>query len=183
MKGVVFTEFLEMVEEQFSPEVADRIITASDLPSHGAYTAVGTYDHNEMIRLVSNLSARTGIAVPDLLRAYGKRLFGRFYLTHPQFFETASSAFDFLKNIEKHVHAEVRKLYSDAELPSFDCTTPHPDTLVMVYRSSRPLADFAEGLILGCVEHFREPIDVQREDLPDAHGTAARFSLRRRSQA
>ena len=26
MKGVVFAEFLEMVEDRFSPEIADRII-------------------------------------------------------------------------------------------------------------------------------------------------------------
>ena len=45
MKGVIFTEFLEMVESHFSPEMADRIITAARLPSGGAYTAVGTYDH------------------------------------------------------------------------------------------------------------------------------------------
>ncbi len=53
MKGMVFTEFLEMVEDRFSPEIADRIITASDLRSGGAYTAVGTYEHSEMIQLVT----------------------------------------------------------------------------------------------------------------------------------
>jgi len=44
MKGIIFTEFLEMVEDRFSPEIADRIIEAADLPSGGAYTAIGTYD-------------------------------------------------------------------------------------------------------------------------------------------
>ena len=32
MKGVVFTEFLEMVEDRFSPEMADRIIEGPNLP-------------------------------------------------------------------------------------------------------------------------------------------------------
>ncbi len=31
MKGIVFTELLEMVEDTFGPETADRIILASDL--------------------------------------------------------------------------------------------------------------------------------------------------------
>jgi Haem-NO-binding len=52
MKGVVFTEFIEMVEDRFSPEMADRIIERAKLPSGGAYTTVGTYDHGEMIQLV-----------------------------------------------------------------------------------------------------------------------------------
>jgi hypothetical protein len=45
----------------------------------------------------------------------------------------------------------------------------------MSYRSSRPLADLAEGLIQGCIEHFDDPVRVVREDLPGAPGTAARF--------
>jgi Haem-NO-binding len=51
MKGVVFTEFLEMVEDRFSPEMADRIIEGAELASGGVYTTVGTYDHGEMIQL------------------------------------------------------------------------------------------------------------------------------------
>ena len=35
MKGVVFTEFVEMVEEKFSPEMAELIIESSNLPSQG----------------------------------------------------------------------------------------------------------------------------------------------------
>ena len=53
MKGIVFTEFLEMVEQRFSPEIADRLIDESDLPSGGIYTAVGTYEHTEIVTYVS----------------------------------------------------------------------------------------------------------------------------------
>ena len=56
MKGIVFTEFLDMVEARFTPEVADRMITAAAVPSSGAYTAVGTYDYHEIIQLVVQLS-------------------------------------------------------------------------------------------------------------------------------
>ncbi len=45
MKGVVFTEFIEMVEDQFSADMVDDIIDDAQPPSGGAYTAVGTYDH------------------------------------------------------------------------------------------------------------------------------------------
>ena len=36
MKGVVFTEFLDMVEEKFSAEMVDDIIAAADLPHAAA---------------------------------------------------------------------------------------------------------------------------------------------------
>jgi len=42
MKGIVFTEFLDLVEEKFGMEMVDKIITQSELESEGAYTAVGT---------------------------------------------------------------------------------------------------------------------------------------------
>jgi hypothetical protein len=49
MKGMVFTEFLEMVEAKFSADMVDDIISDSDLPNGGAYTSVGTYDHSELV--------------------------------------------------------------------------------------------------------------------------------------
>ncbi len=56
MKGIVFTEFLEMVEESFGFELADRIVVDSKLPSGAVYTAVGTYSHGEMLDLIHKLS-------------------------------------------------------------------------------------------------------------------------------
>jgi len=43
MKGIVFAEFLDLVEDKFSIEMAERIIDECDLPSKGAYTTIGTY--------------------------------------------------------------------------------------------------------------------------------------------
>ena len=177
MKGVVFTEFLEMVEETFSDEMADRIIDASDLPSQGAYTSLGTYDHHELIQLVTHLSQTTGISKSELITKFGEHLFQRFVKSFPQFFENTSHAFDFLKHLESYIHMEVRKLYSDAELPQFTYESPNPDTLIMNYSSSRPLGDLAEGLIIGCIKHFDNKIDIVRENLPDKSRTQVCFIL------
>ena len=177
MKGVVFAEFLEMVEDRFSPEIADRIIEASDLPSGGAYTSIGTYDHTEMVQLVTQLSVATGTTVPVLVHTFGKYLFGRFVVLYPQLFEGVGSAYSLLETIESTIHVEVLKLYPDAELPRFECNTSEPGRLTLIYRSTRGFADLAAGLIEGCIEHFGETIDVQREDLSGRQGTHVRFSL------
>jgi Haem-NO-binding len=109
MKGVVFTEFLEMVEDRFSPEMADRIIEGAKLPSGGVYTTVGTYDHGEMIQLVSCLSEETGIPSAELVRSFGMHLFGRFHTMFPKYFEDVSSSFDFLQRTDHYIHVEVQK--------------------------------------------------------------------------
>ena len=183
MKGVVFTEFLEMVEDRFSPELADRIIERAELPSGGVYTTVGTYDHREMLQLVSGLSEETGIAAAELVRSFGVHLFGRFHTMFPKYFEDVTSAFDFLQRVDHYIHVEVGKLYPDAELPSFACDTPQPGCLHLTYRSSRPFAALAEGLIRGCIAHYGEAVDLAIEDLSDGTGTAARFVLTKRSAA
>jgi hypothetical protein len=183
MKGIVFTEFLEMVEDKFSPELADQILEAAELRSGGVYTAVGTYDHHEMIELVSCLSKKTGIDSAELLRSFGAYMFKRFHVLFPDYFNGIEYSFDFLSKIENYIHVEVRKLYPEAELPSFVCDTSQPGRLRLTYRSTRPFAALAEGLIRGCVAHYGEAADIEMEDLSDGSGTAARFLLTRRDVA
>ena len=55
MKGIIFTEFFDLVEKTFGFDVAERLLDECDLPSGGAYTAVGTYDHSEILTLVGSL--------------------------------------------------------------------------------------------------------------------------------
>ncbi|OCT13172.1 hypothetical protein A8709_20735 [Paenibacillus pectinilyticus] len=175
MKGMVFTSFLEMVENKFSLGVVDHIIESSDLPSGGSYTSVGTYDHHEMIQLIVQLSQRTSIPVTDLIITFGEYLFTQLIELHPQFLQENSTVFSFLKKVDSYIHVEVRKLYPGAELPAFEYDTSVAGTLIMTYRSSRPFADLAEGLINGCIQYYGEPITMVRENLEE--GTAARFIL------
>lgn len=175
MKGVVFTEFLEMVEEKFSYDMADKIIDASNLPSGGAYTAVGTYDHAEIVQLVTHLSKETGIAVSDLLRAFGQHVFKKFSVSYSQFFQGISSSMEFMEKVDGYIHVEVRKLYPDAELPKLEYEKPEPGTLKVTYRSGRPFADLADGMISGCIAHFNDGVTVRRED--PVPGSVAVFTM------
>ena len=176
MKGIVFTELIEMVESDLGIDIADRMIANANVSNQGAYTAVGTYDHGELIRMVIALSEETGISVPDLVRAFGRHMFAQFSKSYPQFFDGIDSAIDFLPMVETYIHVEVRKLYPDAELPTFDCTVDD-GVLEMTYRSRRPFADLADGLIRACIEHFGDSMNVTRVELGAQDGTEAKFTL------
>ena len=176
MKGMVFTEFMDMVGDSWSLDMVDTIISKSNVASGGAYTAVGNYPHEEIIALVVTLSGETGIPVPDLVHAFGKHMFGRFAALFPRFFTGINGSFQFLSGIENVIHAEVRKLYPDAELPSFDVEAS-PGKLVMTYISTHPFADLAHGLIEGCVAHFGENITITRDSVEGIPGAQARFTL------
>jgi Haem-NO-binding len=167
MKGIVFTEFLEMVEDRFSPDMVDDIIEAAAPPNGGAYTAVGTYDHSELVNMVVALSEKSGMPVPALVHAFGQHMFGRFLANFPGFFTGVTGAVQFLSGIEDIIHAEVLKLYPDAQLPKFDCE-PMPDGgLRMVYRSPRHFEDLAHGLIDGAVAHWGGGYSVTRVAVAD----------------
>jgi len=166
MKGMVFTEFLEMVEQKFSANMVDDILDDSNPASGGFYTAVGTYDHQELVAMVIALSKRSGLLVPDLVQAFGNHLFTVFANNYSQFFDNVPDAFTFLYGIEEVIHAEVIKLYPDAELPKFQCKRDG-NILYLTYQSQRHLADLAEGLISGSAEYFGETFSVNRDELDE----------------
>ncbi|AUD03322.1 heme NO-binding domain-containing protein [Spirosoma pollinicola] len=178
MKGIVFTEFLEMIEDKFGYELVDQLLEESDLPSGGIYTAIGTYDHAEMVTLVSGLSKRMDIPVPDLLRSYGQYMFTSFTRSYRPFVERADSAFALLSSVQHYIHVEVRKLYPDAELPHFTIEQPAENHLRMHYISERKLADFAHGLIEGCLATFGETATITKTNLTD-DGSQVLFDIRK----
>lgn len=179
MKGIVFSEFIEMVEDVFSPEIADQIIYESKLDSEGAYTAVGTYDHNEILAMVTRLSELKSIPINDLVQAFGKHLLMRFTKLYPNFFDNVNDTFSFLDTIENHVHVDVIKLYPDAELPSFTVERPDKMSLIMSYQSTRPFAMLAQGLIEGAAEYYNDNISINMVDLSNGEGNHARFELKK----
>jgi hypothetical protein len=182
MKGVVFTEFLEMVEARFSGEMVEELLSGCELASGGAYTSIGTYDHLELVALVGALSEKTGAPAGALIHEFGRHLLRRFTAGFPGFFTAVPDTFTFLARVEGYVHREVRKLYEDAELPTFECRSDEPGHMDMVYRSSRGFADLAHGLIVATAEHYGEAIAVEVEDLSGGARTHVRFGLRKLAQ-
>lgn len=167
MKGIIFTEFLTMVEKKFDLDMVDEILESEKLSSGGAYTAVGTYDHKEMNILVTKLSEKTGIALPQLLQAFGEYLFTTLANAYPHFLKNAKGLIDFLMSIENYIHMEVLKLYPDAELPKFQSNLLDPNTLELIYQSERHYGDLAHGLILGAIQYYQDGELISKEILED----------------
>ncbi|USE33786.1 heme NO-binding domain-containing protein [Endozoicomonas sp. SCSIO W0465] len=178
MKGIIFTEFIEMVESRFSVEVAEQIIAAAELSSGGSYTSLGTYSHQEILNLVTRLSAVSGANPVDLQCAFGEYLFGRFSQVHPEFFQGVKGSFEFLSKVQGYIHIEVRKLYPDSNPPKLTCKPINEHCMELHYESHRPFAPLALGLIKGCGMHFGERLNIHYEPLTGTgDGTEARFHL------
>ncbi len=176
MKGIVFTEFLEMVESKFGLETVDLIIENSDLSSDGIYTSVGTYDFNEMVSLITSLSGEVDIPTGDLIYTFGLYLFTSLGKAHPEVIQSYNSPIGLLYSIEDHIHVHVKKLYLDAELPTFKILEKTDTSISMIYNSSRGLYRLAHGLIEKAFEHFNGSASVSYELLKE-DGTEVKFDI------
>ena len=176
MKGVVFTEFLELVEEKFGLEMVDDIITSSDLDSGGAYTAVGTYKFSEMVQLLTHLSERTRLSVDELLYTYALHFFKVIQRSYPGLLNTYSDPIELIESIENHIHVEVRKIYPDAQLPVFKIVERSENTLILDYLSSRAMYSFGLGLMHESFKYFKKDFKIDFEKIKD-DGTYVRFFI------
>ncbi|KLV04195.1 guanylate cyclase [Photobacterium aquae] len=158
MKGIIFTEFLDIIEDNFGLEVCQQML--DDTADEGSYTAVGSYDHRDLVKLIVALSQITHISAESLQEIYGEAVFIRLLNSLPQINDNPDNTFGFIKRVEEHIHTEVKKLYPDATPPKFDFLSHTATSMVMDYKSARCMSHVCFGLIKGCAKHFDENIDI-----------------------
>jgi len=137
------------------------MIDRANPASGAAYTAVGKYDWREMVDLVKALSEIVSAPVADLIRAFGRHLFGRLSHNYPAFLVGQVNTFDFLETVEDKIHVEVLKLYQDAELPTLEAIRLDGSRMSIGYTSCRPFGDLCIGMIEGCADFFGEEFEIQ----------------------
>lgn len=166
MKGTIFVELVKMAEGAFGEDVVDDVLDKADLDNGGAFTTVGNYPCSELVKIVVAFSEHSGLS-PDVLQ----KMFGHWMLTHfvenyPEFFSSKADAFSLLESIEGEIHVEVRKLYPEAELPTFETERKDATHLNMTYESPRPLSAFCHGMIEAALEHFDQTGEITSQSDP-----------------
>lgn len=174
MKGIIFTEFLEIVEEGFGLDVCQQMLELAE--DEGIYTAVGSYDHRALVKLIITLSKITKIPAEQLQEVYGEAVFLRLLKTLPAMDPPLHDTFNFIRSVENHIHNEVKKLYPDATPPQFDFLSQTTTSMVMDYKSARCMSHVCLGLIKGCARHFSQKIQVSMEPMNKSQ-SHVRFNL------
>lgn len=177
MKGEIFVALVEHLEDTLGYAELDRILVEADLPSRGAYTAVGLYAPEEVLKIVTHAAPVIGVSVDAVVHAFGEHLFERLAGQRPDVVAAAGGTFALLPQIQAVIHRDVLKLDPKAELPSIDVERLDPNTVALTYTSTRPLAELAHGLLCGVVRHYGENIDIEQVGLDGPPGTHARFTL------
>lgn len=160
MLGVIFTNLIEMMEQEVGLELTGRVLDEADLASNGSYTSVGFYPPEEILSIVATLSKHTGIPEPELVESFGYFLFQRLAEYHPPAIQNKTSIIEVLSILDSNVHVEVQKLYPDAQLPTFETIEESERRIKLLYTSPNNMEALAKGLILGGANYFNENVDV-----------------------
>lgn len=160
MRGVIFTELYELIEEKFGFELLDDVLMDLELSNDGAYSATGNYPFSELLAIVVKLHEETEIPINSLLEVFGEYLFTRLLAMHPHLAKT-EDVLEFLEHVETYIHIEVKKLYPDAELPKFNIVSKDDNSFKFYYISSKKLHHLAKGLIQGLSNHYNQPVSIE----------------------
>ncbi len=160
MKGVIFTELVSYMETRHGMAFADDVITQSNLPNDGAFTSVGNYPSAQALTMVGVAARLSGIDGAIICEDYGAWLFDRFGVLFPAIMAAYPTAESLLLHVGSHIHEEVRVLYPDARPPLIEAVS-EGTTMTVSYRSHRPMAHIAFGLIRQCLVSYGETRTVR----------------------
>ncbi len=170
MKGLVFISFLEFLELRLGIPALEDLLAQAPLATGGAFTAVGSYPDEEFGVLLGAGCAALGTEAPETLEEFGIYLFRRLAWEHEDLVGGYCGVLELLRRLDEHIHASVKAIHPDAEVPEFEVLREEGASIVLEYRSPRALEPLARGLLRGCFEHFNEPHTVCSEPHPsDPH--------------
>lgn len=180
MKGVLFTELIEMMEDLMGLEFTNRVIENAHLKNKGAYTTIGFYQYQDMLKLMESLNKQVNSPQDILLKSYGEYFFYRKTQRHSGEIKKYKDAFSLLKEAPQILDREIRKLEPNALIPEIKTKKINKNTMQLYYHSEEKMSYLMEGLIKGCIGYFEEPITLKRENL-NAEETRVRFVLQKES--
>lgn len=162
MKGIIFNLLEQFVSENWGDKVYEEILNECSLETKGPFVGPGSYPDSDLMAIVSKGVEKSGIALPELLRKFGRFCIPILAEKFPDFVTPYKHPRDFLKTVDNIIHLEVKKLWEDAKPPGFVLREPDSGRLIMEYRSERKLCKFMEGLIEGVGDYYNTLIQYRQ---------------------
>lgn len=160
MKGIVFNVLKGMVEVNSGIGAWDEALMATEVD--GAYTTLGSYPDEELVRIVDHLAKTQGISSADFLNKFGRHAFRAMMESCRHITSRYADSRSLLRALNEVIHPEVRKLYPDSETPDFRVVGESTVMLELEYMSQRSLCSFAVGMAAGAIDYFQERAHIQQ---------------------
>ena len=165
MKGLIFTDFIKLVEKRFSRQEADAWLESCELPGGRTYAAAGEYPYREFMELVMHLSARTGETLAIILHDFGR------HLAAQALRREAPDSGDALAELARLVGNDFRNLLTPNQVTSRDAILDiemGESRVEITCHAPRPIADILAGMIERVAEESSDLIHIARRPLSES---------------
>ncbi len=164
MKGVVVLCMKQMIIEKFGKEKWESILEKAGLPPNIIILSSGNVDDSSVLNVVKSAMDEFKITIEQItdmfgdywVNVYSQKIYNIFY-------KRSKNAKDFILKMNV-VHEHMTNNMQNAHPPRFEYNWENDKTLIMTYKSSRGLIDFAVGLVKGVGKFYNEDLIVEKLD-------------------
>ncbi len=162
MKGIVFVNFNEFINELWEDEFWDNLLNEAELPSGGVYTTFDTYDDQKLFTLIYQAVDKKNIYVKDAQFVSGKWVFREFYSFAPAGVHNFTDVFESAHTVQSFIHLEADKLDTDTLHPKSMFLSGTPKKILSHYQSVGKLCFLCEDILPSPARHAGQKVKVSQ---------------------
>jgi len=176
MKGLFFTELVELVETDYGFAVLDQVIRTAVPPTDGVYTSMCSYNAEEFFGLVEALAVDMKQPSSTFLRSFGRHFFRCLLDRNEKLLDNYSSAIKALQDVNELVRA-TRIFSFEHRPPKAEFAEVGPAAWQLTIRTKLPVQDIILGALEACIARYGEPLEVSRTDVQTDNTITTRFDI------
>jgi len=159
MHGIIHLELQKFVIARHGEQAWQELLRRADLAGE-IVTPLKVYPDEHIVRLVKGASELTGIAIADLLEAFGEALVPAYLTLYGALIKPEWRTLDVIEHTEETIHRVVRLRQPGAHPPRLRAQRTTPAVVILTYDSPRRLCAVARGIARGLASHFSERISI-----------------------
>ncbi len=170
MKGHIFNLLETFIIEATDVATYEEIHAACSFRSDGLFLRPARYPDEDLLELVDKTVARLGMTKPEAYRAFGVWIFPHLVELVPADMVDKPHPKDFLLTLDEIHQVELKKLWPDAEPPSFRCLDTGPNRMRITYDSPRQMFDLVDGVLQSVGTYYDVPTTFTSTRRPSPAG-------------
>ena len=179
MHGVVFVELERYLTEKLGKPGWEQVRQEAGFSAR-IFVPVAVYPDEELGALLKAASARLKKPQRLVLEEFGMFIAPQLLKTYRFLVKNEWTMLDVLENVEKVMHAAVRRRAPLADPPRLAIERTGPKEVLIVYSSPRKLCEFARGLIEGLAQFFDESVRISEQTCMHDGADACRIQVTKR---
>ncbi len=180
MIGVVFVQFVRMMETRYGLETTEKVFDVADLESGGAYTSYGDYSVKEFFTLAHTLAAIVKKDPNDIFFEYGESIQMHVMTEMPTYFDENDSALEFFKKLGKENIGKSGALPPDLELPRPEVHIVDDDNIEVIYYPREVYPPVACGVVHAIMRHYDIDAELDQVETEVGGEACVLFRIQRR---